>query len=78
MAGSAPIYPDFVARLTMNLSQYQEYVGRLQLPGGVKFLPAEPQRMYHPVKGQLTKPQNAMTLRELESPPHRSPHLGHR
>ena len=57
-------YPDFRERLQMNLTEYQSYAKLLQVPGGVKLLPSEPQRMYHPVKGQLTKPQNVLTLRE--------------
>ncbi|KAL1514430.1 hypothetical protein AB1Y20_003529 [Prymnesium parvum] len=57
-------YPAFRSRLAWNLTQYQDFIGRLQRPGGVKLLPTSPQRMYHPVKGQLTRPQNALTLRE--------------
>jgi hypothetical protein len=49
----------------MDLPQFRLFFGKLQVPGeGVGMLPAEPQRLYHPVKGQLMRTQNALTLRE--------------
>ena len=42
------------ARLAHNLTDFQAFLGRLQQPGGYRLLPAAPQRLYHPVKGQLT------------------------
>ena len=44
----------FRARLAHNLTDFQAFLGRLQQPGGYRLLPAAPQRLYHPVKGQLT------------------------
>ena len=35
-------------------TDFQAFLGRLQQPGGYRLLPAAPQRLYHPVKGQLT------------------------
>ena len=46
--------PSFRARLAHNLTDFQAFLGRLQQPGGYQLLPAAPQRLYHPVKGQLT------------------------
>jgi hypothetical protein len=49
----------------MDLSSFRIFFNKLQVPGqGAKLLPAEPQRLYHPVKGQLMRTQNALTLRE--------------
>ena len=49
----------------MDLENFRLFFAKLQVPGeGAKLLPAEPQRLYHPVKGQLLKTQNALTLRE--------------
>ena len=46
--------PSFRARLAHNLTDFQAFLGRLQQPGGYRLLPAAPQRLYHPVKGQLS------------------------
>jgi|Transcript_49770 hypothetical protein len=59
-----PEFHDRLEAMSMNRTQFQAYLSRLQMPKGVKLLPSEPQRMYHPVKGQLTKPQTVLTLRE--------------
>ena len=46
--------PSFRARLAHNLTDFQAFLGRLQQPGGYRLLPAAPQRLYHPIKGQLS------------------------
>ena len=48
-----------------NLTQFQRFVTDLQKPGGFELLPQTPQRLHHPVKGQLSGVVlNALTLRE--------------
>lgn len=39
--------------LAHNASGFQAFVDALQQPGGSQLLPESPQRIYHPVKGQL-------------------------
>ena len=57
--------PAMRERTQMGLEAFKAFFAKLQVPGeGAKLLPAEPQRLYHPVKGQLMKTQNALTLRE--------------
>ena len=36
-----------------NRTEFEDWVQRLQAPGGAKLLPKTPQRIYHPVKGQI-------------------------
>ena len=45
--------PEFRSQLRHNLSGFQEFVDVLQMPGGSRLLPESPQRLFHPVKGQL-------------------------
>ena len=37
-----------------NWTEFHGWMARLQAPGGSKLLPKAPQRMHHPVKGQIT------------------------
>lgn len=47
---------DAQARLTLDRAAFREFFAQLQLPGqAAPLLPMEPQRVYHPVKGQLVR-----------------------
>ena len=60
--------PEFRSQLQHNLSGFQKWVDALQRSGGSSLLPESPQRLYHPVKGQLGgQTQDAVTLGAREA-----------
>ncbi len=60
--------PEFRSQLRHNLSGFQVWVNALQKSGGSKLLSESPQRLYHPVKGQLGgQTQDALTISHREA-----------
>ena len=60
--------PEFRSQLQHNLSGFQKWVDALQRSGGSSLLSESPQRLYHPVKGQLGgQTQDAVTLGAREA-----------
>jgi len=45
-------------RVGLNRTAFNRMFAQLQRPGGHRLLPGAPQRLYHPVKGQLTSIPN--------------------
>ena len=57
-------------RPALNRTAFDRLFAKLQRPGGHKFLPSAPQRLYHPVKGQLmSTPKELKDTAMLRSPP---------